>query len=145
MDCGVVGTVAAGIVKITVASVSQRLFLVSGAEAINPQQYQQARTSPEFRRQQTSSPAIFSCPNLQVCRELVDTKSRLEKTTEDLMSNQAAFRALEDQVRAILCSFSLPSNVADVAFSCKKRKKQPRAGVCSCAAGMKLHQNFRKH
>jgi hypothetical protein len=106
MDCGIIGTVAAGIVNITVASVSQRLFLVSGAEAINPQQYQQARTSPEFRRQQTSSPAIFSCPNLQVCRELADTKSRLEKTTEDLMSNQAAFRALEDQVRSLLCSSS---------------------------------------
>ncbi len=43
MDRGVVGTTAAGIVNSTVASVSQRLFLVSGTEAINPQQYQEAR------------------------------------------------------------------------------------------------------
>ena len=45
MDRGIVGTAAAGIMNLTVASVNQRLFLVSGAEAINPQQYQEARNN----------------------------------------------------------------------------------------------------
>ena len=38
--------------------------------------------------------------NLQVCRELADTKSKLERATDELMSSKAAYQALEDQVWA---------------------------------------------
>ncbi len=36
----------------------------------------------------------------QVCRDLNDTKSKLERATDDLMSSQAAYQALEEQVTA---------------------------------------------
>jgi hypothetical protein len=106
MDCGVVGTAAAGIVNATVTSISQRLFLVSGAEAVNPQQYQQARG----QRMLPFQPIVIDLKRypshlMQVCRELVDTKSQLDRATQDVMTSQAAYRALEEQVG----SFSLQS------------------------------------
>ena len=137
MDCGVVGTTAAGIVNSTVASISQRLFLVSGAEAINPQQYKQAYSLFFPRAHQPSDPSF------QVCLELSDTKSRLEKATEDLMSSKAAYSALEDQVVAFPV-YLVPIEVADSACSCKKRRKRPKAAVCWCWAATKSQPSCRR-
>jgi hypothetical protein len=38
----------------------------------------------------------------QICRELDQTKSEVQKLTDELMSSRAAYRALEEQVHVIM-------------------------------------------
>ncbi len=138
MDCGAVGTAAAGIVNATVTSINQRLFLVSGAEAVNPQQYQQARST---RCPRASEPLQSRRRFVQVCRDLAETKSKLERATDDLMSSKAAYQALEDQVRSLRRRLWPRAHLLG---SFKKRRRRRKAGEFSCWAETKSRPSCKR-